>query len=181
MKLSQSIARHGAEAVKTYRTVSGIKQDNEVPEIFLGGQIAIGLNRDLNFQAHVERPYLTIIKELGGTIDDQCIESMGGLRADVALYQEEKPLAIVELKICDERDHRGWKVLADLEKMKRLSEQTEIAMYLGVLLTDTHQECKDRRKSLETILGQKFEADSGLEAAGKDAKWNWQFIAGKFP
>lgn len=49
MKLSQSIARHGAEAVKTYRTVSGIKQDNEVPEIFLGGQIAIGLNRDLNF------------------------------------------------------------------------------------------------------------------------------------
>lgn len=105
---------------------------------------------------------------------------MGGLRADVALYQEKKPLAIVELKICDERDHRGWKVLADLEKMKRLSEQTRIAMYLGVLLTDTHQECKDRRKSLETILGQKFEADSGLEAAGKDAKWNWQFIAGKF-
>ncbi|WP_291367519.1 hypothetical protein [Acetobacter sp. UBA5411] len=152
-KYSASIVRHGVEAVKVYRRISCIQQDNEMPEIFLGGQIAIGLNRDFGLQAHVERPYLRIMNELGLTINDQIIEDMGSFRADIALYREEKPLAIIELKICDERDRRGGKLLADLEKMKLLSRQTGISTYLGVLLTDTaNATCKDRRKALEAVL-----------------------------
>ncbi|NHN91067.1 hypothetical protein [Acetobacter sicerae] len=176
-----SIVRHGVEAVKVYRSISGIPRDNEMPEIFLGGQIAIGLNRDLGLQAHVERPYLRIMNELGLTINDQIIEDMGGLRADIALYREEQPLAIIELKICDERDRRGGKLLADLEKMKLLSRQTGISTYLGVFLTDTaNATCKDRRAVLETVLEQKFEQASNLESAGNNAEWCWQFIAGRF-
>ncbi len=35
---SQNIANYGAAAVKKYRDISGIRNDNEIPEIFLGGQ-----------------------------------------------------------------------------------------------------------------------------------------------
>ncbi|BCK74456.1 hypothetical protein AA0242T_0897 [Acetobacter aceti NRIC 0242] len=180
-KYSLSIVHHGVEAIKAYRTISGIQQDNEMPEIFLGGQIAIGLNRELGLQVHIERPYLRIMKELGVTINDQIIEDMGGLRADIAIYREGKPLAIIEFKICDERDRRGGKLLADLEKMNQLSSQTKISTYLGVLLTDTaNATCAERRKTLETVLGQKFEQASNLEPAGNNAEWHRQFIAGRF-
>ncbi|MFT9220594.1 hypothetical protein [Gluconobacter oxydans] len=178
---SQNIANYGAAAVKKYRDISGIRNDNEIPEIFLGGQIAIGLHDEFRLQCHVERPYLTILKELGGRIDDEVISSMGGLRSDVALYREGRPFALVELKICDERDARGGKVLADLEKMRRLSVRTQIDTYLGILLTDiSRKECADRRSIIEKTLGANFSAHSSLELAGYGADWKWQFLAGRF-
>ncbi|MFT8716079.1 hypothetical protein [Gluconobacter potus] len=178
---SQNIANYGAAAVKKYRDISGIRNDNEIPEIFLGGQIAIGLHDEFRLQCHVERPYLTILKELGGRIDDEVINSLGGLRSDVALYREGQPFALVELKICDERDARGGKVLADLEKMRRLSVRAQIDTYLGLLLTDiSRKECADRRTIIEETLGANFSNHSSLEPAGYGADWKWQFLAGRF-
>ncbi|MFT8803559.1 MAG: hypothetical protein ABF812_16505 [Gluconobacter cerinus] len=178
---SQTIANYGAAAVKKYRDISGIRNDNEIPEIFLGGQIAIGLHEEFRLQCHVERPYLTILKELGGRIDDEVISSMGGLRSDVALYREGRPFALVELKICDERDARGGKVLADLEKMRRLSVRTQIDTYLGILLTDIDgEECKGRRNKIELLLKTPFTAESQLVQASHGANWKWQFLAGRF-
>jgi hypothetical protein len=57
MNVSEAIVKYGTEAVLHYRSMAGLLQDNEIPEVFLGGSIASGLHNALNVQAHVERFY----------------------------------------------------------------------------------------------------------------------------
>ncbi len=182
MDFSQKIADIGTEALKAYRNMSGIRHDNEIPEVFLGGQIALGLHNQCGVHVHVERPYLDILRELGGSVGSDEINTLGGLRADVAIYKDSMPIAIIELKICDEGDRRGGKVLADLEKMKTLSEGRKLDTYLGILLTDMDKGllCDKRRAQIETLLEGRFSGEGALEAASGNAGWNWQFLAGKF-
>ncbi|GBR70947.1 hypothetical protein [Gluconobacter kanchanaburiensis] len=182
MDFSQNIVELGTLAVKLYRDMSGIQHDNEIPEIFLGGQIALGLHNQCALHAHVERPYLDILRELGGSVGSEEINAFGGLRADVAIYKDNIPIAIIELKICDEGDRRGGKVLADLEKMKTLSEGRKLDTYLGILLTDMDKGllCDERRTQIEALLEGRFSGAGALEAASRNAGWNWQFLSGKF-
>lgn len=182
MDFSQDIVELGTHAVKAYCEMSGIQHDNEIPEIFLGGQIAFGLHNQCGFHAHVERPYLDILRALGGSVGSEEINTFGGLRADVAIYKDSIPVAIIELKICDEGDRRGGKVLADLEKMKMLSKGRKLDTYLGILLTDMDKGllCDKRRIQIERLLEGPFSGEGTLEAASGNAGWNWQFLAGKF-
>ncbi|MFT8491040.1 MAG: hypothetical protein ABF672_10900 [Gluconobacter oxydans] len=178
---SQSIANYGAAAVKKYRDISGIRNDNEIPEIFLGGQIAIGLHEEFRLQCHVERYYERILEDLCFTIDSDLKKAFGSKRADVALYRDGKPFAIIELKICDERDRNGRNLLDDLEKMRELALKTGIEIYLGTLMTDVRKvECAKRRATIEKKLEGCFSAHSSLEPAGYGAGWKWQFLAGQF-
>lgn len=178
---SQSIANYGAAAVKKYRDISGIRNDNEIPEIFLGGQIAIGLHDEFGLKCHVERRYDLILRELGFPITQSVIDTFGSQRADAALYRDGKPFAIIELKICDERDRYGDKLGRDLRKMRKLANKAGIEIYLGTLMTDVCKaECAERRATIEEKLEGCFSAHSSLEPAGYGADWKWQFLAGRF-
>ncbi|MBF0851038.1 hypothetical protein HKD27_08915 [Gluconobacter sp. R75690] len=182
MDFSRKISELGTKAVKAYREMSGIRHDNEIPEIFLGGQIALGLHTQCGIHVHVERRYLDILQELGGSVGREEIDDLGGLRADVAIYRDKTPIAIIELKICDEGDRRGAKVLADLEKMNLLTKRCALDTYIGILLTDLSNDvrCADRRPELERLLGEPFSEEGPLEPASQGADWNWQFLSGKF-
>jgi hypothetical protein len=39
MDINEAIVKYGTEAVLRYRTVAALVQDNELPEVFLGGFI----------------------------------------------------------------------------------------------------------------------------------------------
>jgi len=181
MRIAEAISKHGRQAVRRYRDVAGVRQDNELPEIFLGGMIACGIHDDLNLSAHVERLYTTIAKELGRTIDPKLINLFGGQRADVAVYEDERPIAIIELKKFDD-----WKspagIVADRDKVKFLAQECGISSYLGVLVTDVEKPTlmtySQRRSLLEASLGQSFEVPGESEWTS-DKRWEWCFAAVK--
>ncbi len=64
MRFSDSISRHGTEAVQAYRTMAGIEHDKELPEAFLGSWIAQALHREFQVNAHIECSF-TEMAEVG--------------------------------------------------------------------------------------------------------------------
>ncbi|MBF0892519.1 hypothetical protein HKD28_14035 [Gluconobacter sp. LMG 1744] len=182
MDLSQRIAEYGAEAVNYYVKMARLKYDNEVREEFVSARIAIALFERDGLAAHVERDYLRIVQELGNEVSSKDISSMGSKRADIAIYNcDGNPLAVIEVKICDEGDRNGAAVLSDYEKIQNLRERVTIDTYLAILLTDINdtKRCEIRRGNLEESLHSPFTGDSGL-IRSQDAAWEWQFLAGKF-
>lgn len=178
MQISKTIIDHGTRAVLRYRAVAGLSQDNEVPEIFLGGAIACGLHDELNMSAHVERLYTTIAKELGVELSDSLKKEIDSCRADVAVYQEKLPVAVVELKIFDECTGIG-RVVEDRIKMERLTRLRNLDIYLAILVTDTAtKDYQSRISELQEALGQEFDA-VGEKARSLDNKWNWCFVSTK--
>ncbi len=108
MKIAEAIVRHGTNAVLKYGAVAG---DNDMPEIFLGGFIACGIHNDLKMHARVERLYTVIALEHNVPRSLALTNEFGGLRADVAIYQEGLPKAVVELKKYD--DYKRAEGIAD--------------------------------------------------------------------
>jgi hypothetical protein len=70
MNINEAIVRYGTEAVLRYRGVAGVRQDNDIPEVYLGSFIVGRIYDELNVHAHAERSYETIARELGVTVDD---------------------------------------------------------------------------------------------------------------
>lgn len=58
LPFANALARAGAEAVKRYRTVAGIAEDSDMPEIFLGGFIACRLHDELGVHSRIEQSYV---------------------------------------------------------------------------------------------------------------------------
>ncbi len=65
MKITDVIVKYGTEAVQLYSTIAGNVPENEMPEIFLGSYIASGIHKEQRLNAHVERSYTIIAKEIG--------------------------------------------------------------------------------------------------------------------
>ena len=181
MTIASSIVKHGTEAVLEYRRMTGTEQDNRVPEVFLGGWIAHGIHRGLGCQAHVERYYTTIATELGKQGSAELIESLGGWRADVALYEGGCPKAIIEIKKYDEGGNDAL-IRHDLAKMRSLAAETTLQVYLAVLVTDTtRRKGSDRVKVLGETLGGAFDELGPLQVANEGrASWSWLFACGGF-
>lgn len=180
MDFSQTIVRYGADAVQRYRILAEMSRDNEMPEIFFGGYIASAMHDNLNVNGHVERRYTVIAKELGATVDAKVINSIGDYRADLAIYDKQRPLAIVELKIFD--DGKSVRpIIADRDKMHKLSELCRVQTYLGVLVTDdvSGALCTDRANALGKALEHEFDS-IGDPQNSTDGSWKWLFACGRF-
>jgi hypothetical protein len=177
MKIAEAIVRHGTAAVLKYGVVAG---DNDMPEIFLGGFIACGIHNDLKMHARVERLYTVIAIEHNMPPSLALTNEFGGLRADVAIYQEGLPIAVVELKKYDDYK-RADGIAADYEKMRRLARLCQVDCYSGVLITqvaNSDATCTVRAHKLEDALGHKFSV-IGEETKSVDGPWYWLFASGK--
>lgn len=177
MNLNDEIVTYGTKAVLRYRDVAGISYDNEVPEIYVGSFIARGIYDNLKMQAHVERYYTTIAQEFRIEIDQRTVNSFGSYKADVAAYQNIAPKAIIELKKFDENKSLS-KIVADRDKMSKLSTLCPIKTYLGVLVTDAQngRSYMDRIRALEEALGRTFDV-VGKPQLAVDGKWKWCFAS----
>jgi hypothetical protein len=177
MNINEAIVKFGTEAVRRYRCVAGIHHDNEVPEIFLGGFIAGRLHDEFNVHAHVERLYTVIANELQVKLDTELIIKFGGLRADIALYSDQRPVSIVELKIFDE-SRTANAIVADRDKVRALSHRCGVDAYLGVLITDVQsgKSCTERARELSLKLGCDFDV-IGDKQSSADGSWFWCFAS----
>ena len=179
MNIGDAIVKYGTEAVLRYRDVAGLSQDNEVPELYLGGFIAGGIYDTLNVHAHVERFYMTIARELKIAVDFATVDRIGGYWADVAVYQNSVPKAIIELKVFDDYKTPS-EIVADRDKMSKLSALCPIETYLGILATDARndQTYIDRIWRLEEGLGHVFDVKGSAQLAGHGG-WKWCFVSAR--
>lgn len=60
MDVVESVVRFATEAVLRYRTISG-RQDNGLPEAFLGGYVAPCLYDQFRWPVHIEHDYLFLV------------------------------------------------------------------------------------------------------------------------
>ena len=181
MDVIGSIVRHGTEAVLKYRRMNGIETDERVPEVFLGGQIAFGVHCDTGLNAHVERYYTTITNELGRQHDAELMNSLGGWRADVALYEGKTPKAVLEIKKYAEGG-RYPLVRRDLDKLRSLARETRLEIFVAILVTATiRHEAEDRVTRLGELLGGRFDVLGPTQVAKEGAAdWSWMFVCGSF-
>ena len=65
MDFEKAVVEFGTEAVLRYRTIAEARHDNELPESFLRGFVAMRLHERFGCQVHVERLYTAMALDLG--------------------------------------------------------------------------------------------------------------------
>jgi hypothetical protein len=178
MDIRTAINEFGSEGVRHYREISSIVADNEVPEAFLSGFIASRLHDRFGCPVHVERSYMTIAKDIGVEPSPELEAEIGGYRADVAMYQEGLPPAIIELKIFDEGCQLS-SIRDDLDKMDRLARRGKLRGYVGLLICETSSKnLKARKDDLEDALRREILLSRSQKST--DGKWSWCFGCAQF-
>jgi hypothetical protein len=170
--LNLAIRELGTEAVQRYREISHSRNESAIPEIFLGGYIASRLYERVRTSIHIERSYIEMAWELGVDTPD-LIDWIGGLRADIAIYEHKRPTHIVEFKIFDERN-QAKQIAFDLVKARKLASLKPIAVVLGVMICQTvNANLDERTKLLQDVLGGGVEVGEAHKAV--DGDWYWCF------
>jgi hypothetical protein len=101
LDFEKAVVEFGTEAVLRYRTIAEARHDNELPESFLRGFVAMRLHERFGCQVHVERLYTAMALDLGMPIAPDLVNVLGAFRADIAVYESGRPFAVIELKIFD--------------------------------------------------------------------------------
>jgi hypothetical protein len=170
MDIMNALVDFGSEAVLRYRTISR-QQDNEVPEVFLGGFIAPHLHDQFDCPVHIEHNYLCVASNLEVAITPDLVKKVGYFRADIAMYPDGLPPVIIELKVFDEGCQPS-SVLGDLLKIKKLSDICTVKGYIGVLIcATTTVPLEERVRKLEETLARRMHRADPQQSA--DGNWRW--------
>jgi hypothetical protein len=182
INIKKTITAFGTDGVIKYRSMAAIRGETTIPETCLSLSIASSLITDCNWDAHVETSYSKIPGELGvhGT---GIGPKFGGQRADIAIYENGTPTAIIEVKIIDEgRKLNGvvkdWQKIALLQQCLASKGLPSLPGYVGVLVCDV-----ERKEAGQTVeeLSQVLGLDpSTLERGSKNTAlslgWEWLFV-----
>ncbi|MBI3766931.1 MAG: hypothetical protein HY271_00380 [Deltaproteobacteria bacterium] len=171
MDIENAIVEFGTQGVLRYREISQ-RPDNELPEVFLGGFIASHLYDQFHCPVHIERLYLTLAMECGLGVTPELVNELGGLRADLVVYQSELSPAMIELKILDERTS-PLLIDNDRLKMKKLACRTRVRPYVGVMICQTSHTLESTIARLQTVLDRPIR--TGPPRRSLTGKWEWCF------
>jgi hypothetical protein len=171
MDAVKAVVDFGTAAVLRYRTMSE-EPDNRVQEYFLRTCIALGLYERFRCGVQLETLYTDVATSLGVPGGSELTNKIGGCKADIAVFQNGLPHAIIELKILDE-PRPLWKVEDDVRKVRRLGEICKIQGYCGVLICQTAASLEEQTHRLERSLLRKVH--TGATQISRDGKWQWCF------
>ena len=102
MEIEKSVVEFATEAALRYRAIARVRHDNEVPESFLRSHVASRLHDRFDCPVHVDRLFAAMAIDLGGPVTADLVTALGGHRADIAIYRDDRPFAVIELKVFDE-------------------------------------------------------------------------------
>jgi hypothetical protein len=178
MNIADAIVKFGREAVLAYREIADLKQDDALPEIFLGSFIASRLHSEIHLHARVEQSFFTIAREAGVADAITMASSTFGGNADITVYRDGRPSAIVEIKkFCD--GQTVGKALADQTKLRTFAPVCQIDGYFCVFVTDVESRTSVQRiKQLTDALGSEPASVSEPENSG-NGQWAWQIAVWK--
>ncbi|HVC62688.1 MAG TPA: hypothetical protein VND19_20275 [Acetobacteraceae bacterium] len=182
MEITRAVIEFGTQAVRHYRDKPAIENETRIPEKCLSLFVASHFISQRHWDAKLEVSYPEMLKQLGIT-GPEVAPVFGGQRADIAVFQDAKPVAIVELKIIDEgRKFDG--VTEDWGKIQRLrqlvSSRSHVSLdgYVGALVCDTTKLAEQTIAGLELALGG-VTVERGERIAARDVGWGWLFVGAK--
>jgi hypothetical protein len=172
MDFEKAIVECGTEAVLRYRTIADNRHDNEVPESFLRGFIALRLHERFGHQVHVERLYSAMALELGMTLTPDLVNFLGAFRADVAVYENSLPTAIIELKVFDAASPLP-SVGAELDRARMLGRISKLRVFVGLMVCPIVVSLEARIERLHDAFGGNMYV--GQREHSRDRQWQWCF------
>ena len=172
MEIEKAVVEFATEAALRYREMAGTRLDNEVPESFLRSQIASRLHDRLACRVHVDRLYAAMAVDLGVDITAELITAFGGQRADIAIYRDDRPAAVIELKVFDEVAPLP-SVGAKLDKAKLLARFAPLQVLLGVMVCPIVLSIEARIERLHDAVGGNLYV--GERQSSGDGRWQWCF------
>jgi hypothetical protein len=180
VNIAEAVVKFGTEAVLRYRDVAGLSDDSRMSEVFLGGFMAGRMYDSHGLNAQVERLYTDIAMEHGHRRSQELTRSIGGHRADIALYRDKNCIAVLEFKIFGE-SARLDRVIEDLKKLFNFNRLCDVDTYIGAFVTDTKNAPREARlKILSDALKHNFDC-VGDVIPSTDGAWHWCFAAMRLP
>jgi hypothetical protein len=172
LEIEKAVVEFGTEAVLRYRAIAGITHDNQVPESFLRSHVASRLHDRLVCPVHVDRLYAAMAVELGVSVSADLVTALDGARADIAIYRDDRPAAVVELKVFDEVAPLPA-VGAKLDKAKLLARLAPLQVLLGVMVCPIVLSLEARLERLHDAVGGNLYV--GERQSSRDGQWQWSF------
>lgn len=172
MDIERAVVEFGAEAVLRYRAMAETRHDNEVSESYLRSHVASRLHERFQCPVHVERLYAALAMDLGMPITTDLVTFLGAQRAQVAMYKDGRPTAIVELKIFDEAAPLPT-IGAGIDRAQMLARFGALQIFVGVMVCPITLSLEARIERLHDALGGNMFV--GERQASGDKQWQWCF------
>ena len=93
----------------------------------------VRLHERFGYQVHVERLYTAMALDLGMPITPDLVTVLAAFRADVAVYESGRPVAVIELKIFDAASPLP-SVGLELDKAQILARFAKLRIFVGVMI-----------------------------------------------
>ena len=171
--ISHYILEAGDRAVEEYMHISGRRENEDaIPEVFLTCVMALQLHKLLAVIVQIERDYKKLAEDLGYSLVPKNAEKLDRLRADIAIYENGRPSAIIEIKKFAESG-RSSDLRNDLAKGDCINLKQQIDVYGAFLICETSQTMAQRRSLLRRKLRKpiSFSKRHNSSAGG----WTWCF------
>ncbi len=172
MNLERTITELGTEAVLKYRDMAETRHDNEVSEAFLRSHIAAGLHERLQVQVHIDRLFSALAVDLGMPVTTDLVTFFGAHAAHIAIYENQRPTGIVEIKIFDEVTPLPT-VGAGLDKAQMLARFASLEIYVAVMICPIRLSLEARIERLHDALAGNMYV--GERQSSRDKLWEWAF------
>lgn len=172
MDFERAVVEFGTEAVLRYRAVAQPRHDNELPESFLRNFVALRFHEQFGNQVHVERLYTAMALDLGIPLTPDLVTVLGGCRADVAVYEGGKPVAVMALKIFDAASPLP-SMGAEIDKAQILARLAALRVFVGVMICPIIVSLEARIERLHDAFGGNMYV--GERQQSRDRQWQWCF------
>jgi hypothetical protein len=172
LDFEKAVVEFGTEAVLRYRSVAETRHDNELSESFLRGFVALRLHERFGYQVHVERLYTAMAIDLGVPMTPDLVAVLGAFRADVAVYENGRPFALLELKIFDAASPLP-SVGIEVDKAQILARLAKLRVFVGVMICPIMVSLEARIERLHDAFGGNMYV--GERQHSRDRQWQWCF------
>jgi hypothetical protein len=172
LDFESAIVQFGTEAVLRYRAVAEPRHDNELPESFLRNFVALRFHEQFGKHVHVERLYTAMVLDLGLPLSPDLVTVLAGFRADLAVYEDGKPVAIIALKVFDAASPLP-SMGAEVDKAQILARLAKLQVFVGVMICPIIVSLEARIERLHDAFGGNMYV--GERQHSRDQTWQWCF------
>jgi hypothetical protein len=175
MDITREIFQATHLAIGDYMDVSGILSEDAIPERSLSDHMAIHLHSLLGLHAPNEEPYTRIAKHLGISNNDPSLLAVAQWKADIAIYDKETPIAVIENKIFSDTKRSLEAFAWDLRKCDTINLSKRIPIYGVALICETAAttgDLKSQKQWLERSLNRSLSYSKTTHARA-DQRWEW--------
>jgi hypothetical protein len=172
LEIEKSVVEFATEAALRYRAIAAVRHDNQVPESFLRSHVASRLHDRFDCPVHVDRLYAAMAIELSGAVTADLVTALGGHRADIAIYRDDRPFAVIELTVFDEVAPLPA-IGVKLDKAKILARVAPLQIFVGAMICPIVLSLEARIERLHDAVGGNMFV--GERQPSRDGRWQWCF------